>query len=101
MSDCIGCGLTKEYREQLRERIEKHNSDFILSAFDALTLLRQVDELEKEADWLISEKIVEEWNGRFVGAFNADKGGLVVYESQDEAVASWREAARKAVDEMK
>lgn len=101
MSDCMGCGLTKEYREQLRERIEKHNSDFILSAFDALTLLRQVDELEKEADWLISEKIVEEWNGRFVGAFNADKGGLVVYESQADAVASWREAARKAVEEVK
>ena len=99
MSDCMGCGLTKEYREQLRERIEKHNSDFILSAFDALTLLRQGDELEKEADWLISEKIVEEWNGRFVGAFNADKGGLVVYESQAVAVASWREAARKAVEE--
>lgn len=101
MSDCMGCGLTKEYREQLRKRIEKHNSDFILSAFDALTLLRQVDELEKEADWLISEKIVDECNGRFVGAFNADKGGLVVYESHAEAVASWREAARKAVKEMK
>ncbi|PWL63848.1 MAG: hypothetical protein DBY37_03220 [Desulfovibrionaceae bacterium] len=61
----------------------------------------KTDRLEKEADWLISEKIVEEWNGRFVGAFNADKGGLVVYESQAVAVASWREAARKAVEKVK
>ena len=68
---------------------------------EILRLRAQVERLEKEADWLISEKIVEEWNGRFVGAFNADKGGLVVYESQAVAVASWREAARKAVEKVK
>ena len=72
----------------------------VIADIDEILRLRaQVERLEKEADWLISEKIVEEWNGRFVGAFNADKGGLVVYESQAVAVASWREAARKAVEE--
>ena len=58
----------------------------------------EVERLRKEVDWLISEKIVEEWNGRFVGAFDADKGGLAVYESRAEAVTSWREAARRAVE---
>lgn len=76
--------------------------DVVMDDIDEILRLRaQVVRLEKEADWLISEKIVEEWNGRFVGAFNADKGGLVVYESQAVAVASWREAARKAVEKVK
>lgn len=82
--------------------IAANSPDVVMADIDEILRLRaQVERLEKEADWLISEKIVEEWNGRFVGAFNADKGGLVVYESQADAVASWREAARKAVEEMK
>lgn len=94
MSDCIGCGLTKEYREQLRERIEKYNGNFILSACDALALLRQVDELEKEADWLA-----------FVLA-NAGCGvPLTVYIDESvngmspPAPEHWREAVRNAVEE--
>ena len=80
--------------------IAANSPDVVMADIDEILRLRaQVERLEKEADWLISEKIVEEWNGRFVGAFNADKGGLVVYESQAVAVASWREAARKAVEE--
>ena len=82
--------------------IAANSPDVVMADIDEILRLRaQVERLEKEADWLISEKIVEEWNGRFVGAFNANKGGLVVYESQAEAVASWREAARKTVEEMK
>lgn len=82
--------------------IAANSPDVVMADIDEILRLRaQVERLEKEADWLISEKIVEEWNGRFVGAFNADKGGLVVYESQAVAVASWREAARKAVEEVK
>ena len=82
--------------------IAANSPDVVMADIDEILRLRaQVERLEKEADWLISEKIVEEWNGRFVGAFNADKGGLVVYESQAVAVASWREAARKAVEKVK
>ena len=55
------------------------------------------ERLEKEADWLISTKIVEEWNGGFVGAKNKDNSGYAVYPTKAEAVASWREAARKAI----
>lgn len=82
--------------------IAANSPDVVMTDIDEILRLRaQVERLEKEADWLISEKIVEEWNGRFVGAFDADKGGLAVYESRAEAVASWREAARKAVEKVK
>lgn len=59
----------------------------------------QLERLEREADWLTGEKIVTEWNGRFVGAPNAANDGYVVYPTKSEAVASWRRAARKAVEE--
>lgn len=65
---------------------------------EILRLRAQVERLEKEADWLISTKIVEEWNGRFVGAQNKDNSGYAVYPTKAEAVASWREAARKAIE---
>ena len=91
MSDCMGCGLTKEYREQLRERIEKHNSDFILSAFDALTLLRQVDELEKEADWLAERAGAKDCLMADT-VENCTKKGF-------PCIACFRTAARKAVEE--
>lgn len=87
----MGCGLTKEYREQLRERIEKHNSDFILSAFDALTLLRQVDELEKEADWLAERASAKDCLMADT-VENCTKKGF-------PCIACFRTAARKAVEE--
>ncbi len=104
---CTVC-LDEDFSDKETERqvlanlyyIAVNSPAIVMADIDEILRLRaQVERLEKEADWLISEKIVEEWNGRFVGAFNADKGGLVVYESQAEAVASWREAARKAVEE--
>lgn len=53
MRDCVGCGLTKEYREQLRERIENCGEYLISMPYtDVLALLMQVDLLEKEANWL-------------------------------------------------
>ncbi len=70
----------------------------VMADIDEILRLRaQVERLEKEADWLISTKIVEEWNGRFVGAQNKDNSGYAVYPTKAEAVASWREAARKAI----
>lgn len=55
------------------------------------------EQLRKEIDWLISTQIVEEWNGRFVGAPNKDNSGYVVYPIKADAVASWRAAACSAV----
>lgn len=83
MSDCIGCGLTKEYREQLRERAEKCAAYFApISCCDVLVLLRQVDALEKEADWLarvcaeqmlegVDEQSVQWWRKKARGAAGA------------------------------
>lgn len=74
----------------------------VIADIDEILRLRaQVERLEKEADWLISTKIVEEWNGRFVGAPDKYNSGYAVYPTKAEAVASWREAARKTVEEMK
>lgn len=98
----IGDGLDVAQRQANASHIAANDPLTVIADIDEILRLRaQVERLEKEADWLISEKIVEECNGCFVGAFNADKGGLVVYESQAVAVASWREAARKAVEEVK
>jgi hypothetical protein len=46
--------------------------------------------MDREADWLIRERIVAEWNGRFVGAPNAAKDGYVIYPTKSEAVEEWR-----------
>lgn len=60
----------------------------------------EIARLEREADWLIGEKIVYRLNnGKFIGALNATKDGYVVYPTKSEAVISWREAARRAVEE--
>ena len=50
----------------------------------------QLERLNQEADWLIRERIVAEWNGRFVGAPNAAKDGYVIYPTKSEAVEEWR-----------
>lgn len=79
--------------------IAANSPDVAMADIDEILRLRaQVERLEKEADWLISTKIVEEWNGRFVGAQNKDNSGYAVYPTKAEAVASWREAAHKAVE---
>lgn len=79
--------------------IAANSPDVVMADIDEILRLRaQVERLEKEADWLISTKIVEEWNGRFVGAQNKDNSGYAVYPTKAEAVASWREAARKAIE---
>lgn len=59
----------------------------------------EIARLEKEADWLIGEKIVYTLNnGKFVGAPDAEKEFYLVYRTKSEAVTSWREAARRAVE---
>lgn len=79
--------------------IAANSPDVILADINEIErLLYKLNRLEKEVDWLISTKIVEEWNGRFVGAPNKDNSGYAVYPTKAEAVASWREAARKAVE---
>lgn len=82
--------------------IAANSPDVVMADIDEILRLReQVERLEKEADWLISTKIMEEWNGRFVGAQNKDNSGYAVYPTKAEAVTSWREAARKAMEEIK
>lgn len=88
--------------EEDAAHIAANSPDVVMADIDEILRLRaQVERLEKEVDWLISTKIVEEWNGRFVGAQNKDNSGYAVYPTKAEAVASWREAARKAVEEVK
>ena len=53
-------------------------------------LCRELERMDREADWLIRERIVAEWNGRFVGVPNAAKDGYVVYPTKSEAVEEWR-----------
>ena len=53
-------------------------------------LCRELERMDREADWLIRERIVAEWNGRFVGAPNAAKDGYVIYPTKSEAVEEWR-----------
>lgn len=81
------CGMTATWQDALSHWLP-----------ELKRLRTEVERLEKEADWLISTKIVEEWNGRFVGAQNKDNSGYAVYPTKAEAVASWREAAHKAVE---
>ena len=45
------------------------------SAATIFRLCRELERMDREADWLIRERIVAEWNGRFVGAPNAAKDG--------------------------
>ena len=53
-------------------------------------LCRELERMDREADWLIRERIVAEWNGRFVGVPNAAKDDYVVYPTKSEAVEEWR-----------
>ena len=50
-------------------------------------LCRELERMDREADWLIRERIVAEWNGRFVGAPNAAKDGYVIYRQNPKP---WR-----------
>ena len=102
---CTVC-LDEDFSDKETERqvlanlyyIAVNSPAIVMADIDEILRLRaQVERLEKEADWLISTKIVEEWNGRFVGAQNKDNSGYAVYPTKAEAVASWREAARKAI----
>ena len=80
--------------------IAANSPDVVMADIDEILRLRaEVERLEKEADWLTSEKIVQKWNGRFVGAPYKDNRGYAVYETQAEAVASWRAAARQGAEE--
>ena len=91
-------------RRKLAEKATPGPWGQVIAGLERVVILRlraQVERLEKEEDWLISTKIVEEWNGRFVGAQNKDNSGYAVYPTKAEAVASWREAARKAVEKVK
>ena len=60
------------------------------SAATIFRLCRELERMDREADWLIRERIVAEWNGRFVGAPNAAKDGYVIYPTKSEAVEEWR-----------
>ena len=60
------------------------------SATTIFRLCRELERMDREADWLIRERIVAEWNGRFVGVPNAAKDGCVVYPTKSEAVEEWR-----------
>lgn len=53
--------------------------------------------LGREADWLADKLIYQKPNGKYVGAPCADDFGYRQFPTREEAVASWREAARKAV----
>lgn len=110
--------ITEEEKEQARKDKRKYdpgqsgkNAAFV-AANDPTTVIAIIDEiirlrgeiarLEREADWLIGEKIVYRLNnGKFIGALNATKDGYVVYPTKSEAVISWREAARRATEEEK
>lgn len=93
MSDCVGCGLTKEYREQLRERIENWDGNFVPLSDDVMALLRQVDMLEKAVDWLVQRASKEACpsSTKAIKCGNADP---------QNCAACWRDAARKAVEEV-
>lgn len=92
------CNAPTDANKANAAHIATNSPDVVMADIDEILRLRaQVERLEKEADWLISTKIVEEWNGRFVGAQNKDNSGYAVYPTKAEAVASWREAARKAI----
>lgn len=115
MSDCVGCGLTKEYREQLRERIENCDESLISVSFtDVLALLIQVDLLEKEVDWLADRchEFCDSNNYCYECAMypgnlafpHPDCGQKIGIENtrwrfEKHVVSDWREAARKAVEE--
>lgn len=115
MSECIGCGLDEGYREHLRSRAENGAELFISISFDALlVLLRQVDALEKEANWL-ADRCLEFCDSNnycyecalYPGnlAFpHSDCGQKIDIENarwrfEKHVVSDWREAARKAVEE--
>lgn len=53
--------------------------------------------LGREADWLADKLVYQTANGKYVGAPCADEFGYRKFPTREEAVASWREAARKAV----
>lgn len=53
--------------------------------------------LGREADWLADKLVYQKPNGKYVGASCADDFGYRQFPTREEAVASWREAARKAV----
>ncbi len=88
------------YEETDAAHIAANSPHVVMADIDEILRLRaQVERLEKEADWLIEKKIVEDWKGRFIGAPDKDNsGGYIVYPTKAEAVASWREAARKAIE---
>ena len=47
------------------------------SAATIFRLCRELERMDREADWLIRERIVAEWNGRFVGVPNAAKMAML------------------------
>lgn len=90
MSSGVPCGFTKEYREQLRERIENCGGDRVpLSFDDALILLCQIDMLEKAVDWLV-QRASKEACPSSAKAIKCDNADL------QNCAACWR----KAVEEI-
>lgn len=111
MSSYIPRALTKEYRERLQRRLEKWTGpNTPISINDALTLLRYVETLEKEVDWL-----AEHCEGKDQCPYMAFQWGdppdnkrpdwCVCTDTQEDGfdcdedpVECWRKAARKAVE---
>lgn len=92
-SDYEACDF-KKYLEQLRERIVNRTGIPLAFFNDALALLRVVDKLDKEADWLALVLANASCGVPLTEYIDSDINGM-----SPPGPEHWREAARKAVEE--